>query len=219
MIKNFEGFENRLHIISDPVVVRIYAGETDLERKFTNVKILEALKISFDITLTNSSSLILSKNQVNVSTIGMAEALYMTGTRICRLAFFGMKMPIGIVKPLIDYLVQRYLGFFAPDLEVQILHNKNIIDIGIVTPTKRIEFFGFSEDQIYAKKFSEGRVHEMCNQSKFSSLSFRPTNLVQIKQIKMYQKLVHVILSVIARENLDDMPITMYTIRTRAHQL
>jgi hypothetical protein len=35
----------------------------------------------------------------------------------------------------------------------------------------------------------------------------------------MYQKLVHVILFLIARENLDDMPKTMYTIRTRAHQL
>jgi hypothetical protein len=152
MIKNFEGFGNRLHIISDLVVVRVYAGETDLEREFTKVKILEALKISFGITLTrNSSSLILSKNQVNIFTIGMAKALYMTRTIICRLGFFGMKMPIGTVKPLIDYLVQRYLEFFAPDLEAQILHNKNIFDIGIVTPTKRIEFFGFRKDQRYAK--------------------------------------------------------------------
>ena len=67
------------------------------------MKILEALKISFDITLTrNSSSLILSKNQVNISTIGMVETLHISGARIYRVGFFGMKMPIGIVEPLIN---------------------------------------------------------------------------------------------------------------------
>jgi hypothetical protein len=69
------------------------------------------------------------------------------------------------------------------------LHNKNIFDIGIVTPTEDIKIFSFGEDQRHAKKSSEGRVHEMCNQSKFGSLSFRPTNLVQIKQINMYKKI------------------------------
>ena len=70
------------------------------------MKILEALKISFGITLTrNSSNLILSKNQVNISTIGMAEALHISGARICRLRFFCMKMSIGIVESLIDNLV------------------------------------------------------------------------------------------------------------------
>jgi hypothetical protein len=40
--------------------------------KLTKIKILEALKTSFGITLTsNASSLILSRNQVNVSTIAM----------------------------------------------------------------------------------------------------------------------------------------------------
>ena len=184
------------------------------------MKILEALRISVGIILTrNSSSLILSRNQVNVSTIGMAEALYNSGARICRVGFFGMKMPIGIAEPLIDNLVKCYLDSLTPELNSQILHNKSIFDIGIVTPTEGIELFSFGDNQRRAKQYSEGKMHEMCNQSKFGSISFRPTRLVQIKQIKMYPKLVYVILSVIARENLDDMPKTMYTNRTRAHQL
>ena len=55
---------------------------------------------------------------MNVSTIGMIKALYISGARICRVGFFGMKMPIGIVEPLIDNLVQHYLYFLAPELEL-----------------------------------------------------------------------------------------------------
>ena len=117
-IRDFEGFKDWLHVISDPVVVRNFAGETNIERELTKIKILEALKTSFRITLTsNASSLILSRNQVNVFTIAMAEALYISGVKICRVGFFGMKMPIGIVEPLIDNLVQRYLEALTPKLE------------------------------------------------------------------------------------------------------
>ena len=219
-IRDVEGFGDWLHVVSDPVVVRVYAGETDFERELTKAKILEVLKISFGISLTtNENSLILSRNQVNVSTIAMAEALYISGARICRVGFFGMKMPIGIAEPLIDNLVGRYLESLTPELEAGILHNKSVFDIGIVTPTESVELFSFSDDQKRAKKYREGKVHEMCNHSNFGSLSFRPMALGGIKQIKIYQKLVHVILSVIARDNLDDMPKTMLTIRTRARQL
>ena len=88
MIRDFGNFEDWLHVILDLVVVRVYAGKTDLKRELIKVKILEALKISFGITLTrNSSSLILSKNQVNGTTIGMEKTLYISGTRICRVGF------------------------------------------------------------------------------------------------------------------------------------
>ena len=50
-LRDFEGFRNWLHVISDPVVIKVYTGETDVERKLTKVKILEALKIRFCITL------------------------------------------------------------------------------------------------------------------------------------------------------------------------
>ena len=91
---------------------------------------------------------------MNVSTIGMVEALYISGARICRVGFFGMKMPIGIAEPLIDNLVQRYLDFLTPELDSQILHNKSIFDIGIGTLTKGIEFFSFGDDQRRAKQYS-----------------------------------------------------------------
>ena len=78
-------------------------GFVHVKKKLTKVKILEALKINFGITLNrNLKNLILSKNQMNVFTIGMAEALYMSGARIRRIGFFGMKMSIGIAKSLID---------------------------------------------------------------------------------------------------------------------
>jgi hypothetical protein len=69
----------------------------------------------------NLNSLILCKNQVNVHSIAMAEALYISGARICRVGFFGMKMPIGLGEPLIDNLVQRYLEFLTPEVEARVL--------------------------------------------------------------------------------------------------
>jgi hypothetical protein len=46
-IRDFEGFEDWLHVILDPVVMRIFAGETNVERELTKDIILEALKTSF----------------------------------------------------------------------------------------------------------------------------------------------------------------------------
>ena len=156
---------------------------------------------------------------MNISTTDMIEALHISGARICRVGFFGMKMQIGEAEPLIYNLVQQYLDFLALEVESRVLHNKSVFDIRIVNFTKCVELFSFSDDQRPAKKFREGRVHLMCNQSKFGSLSFRPTKSEQIKQIKIYQKLIYVVLSVIASDYLDDMPTTMMTIRTRARQL
>ena len=95
-----------MHVILYPILVRVYAGETDIERESTKVKILEVLKISFVITLTgNSNNLILCKNQVNLSYIAKAEALYISDGKICRVGFFGMEMPIGLAELLIDNIV------------------------------------------------------------------------------------------------------------------
>ena len=95
-----------MHIILYPILVRIYAGETDIERESTKIKILEVLKIGFIVTLTgNSNNLILYKNQVNVYSIAMAEALYISDGKICRVGFFGMEMPLGLAELLIHNLV------------------------------------------------------------------------------------------------------------------
>ena len=88
--------------------------------------------------------------------------------------------------------------------------------MGLSLPqTSESFFFSFGDEQRVAKKFKEGIVHLMCGQQDFGSLSFRPTKIGEIKLVKIYQKLVHVVLSVIARDYLDDMLVTMYTIRTR----
>ena len=182
-----EGFGDWLHVISDPVVVRVYAGEIDFERELTKAKILEILRICFGISLTrNKNSLILSRNQINVSTIAIAEALNISRARTCRVGFFGMKMPIGITEPLMDNLVGPYLEFLTLELETRILHNKSVFDIGIVTLTECIELYSFSDDRRHANKYHEKKMHEMCNQCNFGSLSFRPIELEEIKQIKIY---------------------------------
>jgi hypothetical protein len=155
---------------------------------------------------------------VNVSTIAMAEALHISGARICRVGFFGLKMP-GIAEPLIDNLVRRYLESLPEELEPQILHIKSIFDIGVVRPTEKLELYSFGNDQRRAGKYRQGQVHKMCNQANHGSLSFMPNNFREIRQIKIYQTIIHVVLSVIARNYLDDMPVTMFTIHTRAQQL
>jgi hypothetical protein len=71
----------------------------------------------------------------------MAEALYISGARIFRVGFSGMKMPIGIVESLMDNLMQRYLDFIAPELDSRVLYNKSVFGIRIVTPTECVEFF------------------------------------------------------------------------------
>ena len=127
-------------MISDPIVVRIFVGEYVIERESTKIKILEALKIGFGVTLTrNSNSLILCKNQVNVPSIAMAEALYLSGARICIVRFFGMKMPIGLGKPLIDNLVHCYLEILKPEVEARVLQNKSVFDIGTVSSIDSID--------------------------------------------------------------------------------
>lgn len=46
-----------------------------------------------------------------------------------------MKMPTGIAELLINNLVQRFLESLTPKLDMQVLHNKSVFDIEIVTPT------------------------------------------------------------------------------------
>ena len=149
----------------------------------------------------------------------MAEALYLSGARICRVGLFGMKMPIGLGEPLIDNLVHRCLEFLTAEVEMRVLQNKSVFVIGTVTPTDSIELFSFGDEQRVAKKFREGKMHSMCHQHDFGSQSFRPTKVGEIKLIKMYSKFVHVVMSVIAQNYLDDMPATMSTICNRFKQL
>ena len=57
-----------------------------------------------------------------------------------------MEMPTSIAELLIDNLIQRFLESLTPELDAQVLHNKSVFDIGIVTPTDCIIFL-FGDDQ------------------------------------------------------------------------
>lgn len=103
-----------------------------------------------------------------------------------------------------------------PKLKSQVLHNKNIFDTRIVTPTDSMKLFSFGVDKRLAWTYHEGQVDGISNQTILGFLSVMPMDLGDIKQIKMYQKSIHVVLSVLARDHLDDMPRTMYTSLTRA---
>ena len=51
------------------------------------------------------------------------------------------------------------------------------------------------------------------------SVEFTIDGIDRIAKVKVYQVLVHEILSFIPREYMDDMPVTIRTMRTRAEQL
>ena len=104
-----------------------------------------------------------------------------------------------------------------PQLKSHVLHNRSTFDIKIITSTDIKEIFSFGVDKKTSTKLLWGRVHEICNQSKFGPLSFMPINLKNVEKIKIYQKLICVILSVIARDNPNNVLRIMYAFCSQAH--
>ncbi len=79
-------------MISDPIVVKVYAGSDEHERAAFKDDLVNILRRAFGMTLTCSpDSLTLSRNQVNVLISAMANALHSLGARVCRVSLFGMK--------------------------------------------------------------------------------------------------------------------------------
>jgi hypothetical protein len=215
-VRDLREFDDWLHVISDPIVVKVYAGNDEHERDAFKDDVVNTLRRAFGLTLTCSSdSLTLSRNQVNVPISAMSDALHSLGAKVCRVSFFGMKWEIIDAEPTIDRFIQRYcaeMGSFVPT-------QKNMFDYGVQFPTGGLELYKFTEVQREARRFREGTVHEMCNVEGYGSLDFRPIIDSHIVKVKVYQALCHEILSVIQRRMLDDMPATMRTMRTRLNQL
>ena len=92
-----------------------------------------------------------------------------------------MKMLIGIAAFMIDYFVHLYSKVLTLELGVRSLHKRRVFVIIIVTFMQSLEVFSCGLDQKLAKKYGEGQVHEMYNQTKFGSLSFMPTKLRKIR--------------------------------------
>jgi hypothetical protein len=91
-VRDLPKFDDWLHVISDPIVVKVYAGSDEPERATFKDELVNILCQDFGMTLTCSRhSLTLSWNQVNVHISAMLDALHSLGARVCRVSFFGMK--------------------------------------------------------------------------------------------------------------------------------
>jgi len=193
-VKDLPEFDDWLHVISDPIVVKVYAGSDEHERAAFKDDLVNTLRRAFGMTLTYSpDNLTLSRNEVNVPISAMSDALHSLGARVCRVSFFGMKWDILDAKPMIDRFIQRYRAEMGSSIPTQ----KNMFDYGVQFPTGGLQLYKFSEVQCEARRFREGTVHEMCNVEGHGSLDFRPIIDPYIVKVKVYQVLCHEILSVI----------------------
>ena len=212
-VRDLEEFEDWLHVISDPIVVKVFAGTTDAARNGFKASLVDILRTEAGITLTcATSSCTLSTSQVNIPVAAMSEALFTLGARLCRVSFFGMKWSIPSAEPVIDNFIRRYRMQMGAELPI----GRNQFDYGARFPTNAVLLFKFSDQQEQADRYREGSVHEMCNERDFGSIECRPLHDDRLKKIKVYQQLIHDILSCIPRRTLDDVPQTIFTIRTRA---
>ena len=85
-------FDDWLHVVSDPMVVRVYAGRDHEEHDRFRSDLVEMLRVQLGLTLTCiNDNHTLSCNQINVSVSAMSQALHALEARICRVSFFGMK--------------------------------------------------------------------------------------------------------------------------------
>ena len=127
-VRDSHEFANWLHVISDPVVIRVYTGSTKDEVHSFRDSVVELLRMIFGLTLTpNRDVHLLSRNYVNVSISTLSDCLYALGARICRVSFFGMKWDLCRAEPIIDHYIGRYreqMGSSVPD-------GKNSFDNGI----------------------------------------------------------------------------------------
>jgi hypothetical protein len=118
-VRDSHEFADWLHVISDPIVVRIYVGSTEDEVRSFQDNVIELLRTIFGLTLTPSRNVhMLSRNQVNVPISALLDCLHALGARICRVSFFGMKWDLCRAEPIIDHYISRYreqMGSSVPD--------------------------------------------------------------------------------------------------------
>jgi hypothetical protein len=81
-IKDLEEFACWIHVISNPVVVKIYGGANQLERNAFKDEIVRTLRSIFSMTLnSNYDSMILSKNQMIIDFSVMLQSLVLLGAK------------------------------------------------------------------------------------------------------------------------------------------
>ncbi len=120
--------DDSLHVISDPIVVKVYAGSDEHERTAFKDELVNILRWDFVMALIcTPDSLTLSRNQVDVHILAMSDALHSLSARICRVSFFGMKWENPDAEPMIDRFIQRYRAEMSSSVPTQ----KNMFDYGV----------------------------------------------------------------------------------------
>jgi hypothetical protein len=215
-VKDLPEFDDWLHVVSDPIVVKVYVGSTEEERTEFKNTLLSILRVKFGMTLTTHvDSLTLSRNQVNVPFVEISEALHYLGARFCRVQFFGMKWGLPVAERTLDRFIARYYAEMGTDVPT----GKNVFDYGRYIQLDQLELYTFSFQQHQLRYYQGGYVHQMCDVPDYGSLDFSPSLEPCVEKIKIYQKVVHELLSKIQKQCLDDMPSQIRTIRTRVQQL
>jgi hypothetical protein len=166
-VRDSLAFRDWIHVISDPVVVKIYGGDSAASRQTTKKRIITQLRKFHHFALTsNEDEFILLRNQVNVSMKFMARAIYNSGARECRVCFFRMKWDLPDAEARIDELISNYIHVMGN----RAIRGKNTFDIGTLHPSEAVDLFSFSEAQRRAQTSIQKSLHEMCNVRRFGSL-------------------------------------------------
>ena len=134
-VRDAEQFDEWLHVISDPVILRVYAvKDEDKVRSFRD-QIGEMLCRTYGLTFTTSRDChLLSRNHMNVLVAALAEILHGLGARLCRVSFFGMKWALSSVEPIIDH----YIGRYRDQMDSSVPKGMNSFDYGYRNDTDEI---------------------------------------------------------------------------------
>ena len=108
-VRDAEQFDDWLHVILNPVVVRVYAGEGEDEVRSFRYQVVEMLRGAYGLTLSASRDYhLLSRIQGNVHVTALAKILDGFGIRLCSMSFFGMKWALSSAEPIINHYIGRY---------------------------------------------------------------------------------------------------------------
>nr|PNR33687.1 hypothetical protein PHYPA_023503 [Physcomitrium patens] len=109
-VRDLEYFQTWLHVIFDPVLVKVNISDIAKERKFHKYAIFRELRRNHRLVLTlSNSSMVLFKSQVNVPIRAIVDALHACGHVECRVGFSGMKWAFLKAQPKIDLFVEYHM--------------------------------------------------------------------------------------------------------------
>ena len=78
--RDLHEFSDWLHVISDLIMVKVFAGSNDKHKEVFKASIVDTLRTEFMMTLTcATNSCTISTSQVNIPAAAMTESLYTFG--------------------------------------------------------------------------------------------------------------------------------------------